>query len=99
MNYKQRAGRNPYGVLSISGYKDLDRVNSSVKRIHFRKFVSRKLLKLVLELAPNVKSVSFSKYAISRAKEAELEYLRQRGVQVRVSGRVGRPNIIEMVVL
>ncbi len=99
MDYKQQAGRNPYGVLSISGYKDLDSVNSSVQRIHFRKFVSSRLIKQVLELAPKLRVVSFSKYAVSRAKEADLEYLKQNRIRVRVSNRVGRPNIIEMVVL
>lgn len=88
-----------YGVLSISGYSDLDRLDSSVKSVHFRKFVSVKLIRQVLELVPRLKVVSFSKYALSRAGKESLELLRERGVDVKFSKRLGRPSLIEMVVL
>ena len=95
MDYKQQEKRVPYGVLSISGYSDLDRLNSSVKMVHFRKFVSKRLLMDVVKRTPKLKAVSFSKYAISRMRRGDMDILAGLGIEVKISKVLGRPSSLE----
>ena len=76
--------------LVIASYSDLSKLSPEIKSIHFRKFVSKKLLKIVAEKFPKLKIISVSKYAAKRLpSEARSRFL------IQISVRKGRPNILE----
>ena len=77
--------------LVISSYSDLDKASHSVRKIHFRKFVSKKLLEQLLLSCPELREVSFSRSAYSRLNGLGQE-LAMRGISVSVIQRpAGRP--------
>jgi hypothetical protein len=86
VNHKQRA--------VISSYSDVSKLSSSVKIIHFRKFVSSKLFRIVLEECPNLMLVSMSKYASKRLSSSILEIILKRQIELSVSEFKGRPNLL-----
>ncbi len=77
----------------ISSYFDLSKLSSEVKTIHFRKFVSRNLLKIVLDKCPRLKIISFSRYASRRLHS---DFLKSRNIEIKISRKSsGRPNLVE----
>jgi len=84
VNYKQRA--------VISSYSDLSKLSSNVKIIHFRKFVSKKLLNLVLEKCPNLEIISLSGYASKRLNSNISKIILSMKIELVVSIELGRPN-------
>ena len=84
--------------VSISSYSDLSKLSKRVNKIHFRKFISKKILRKVLINCPNLDMISFSKYAFSRCNEKILEQIQQRGVKLKISLKdSGRPNLVERI--
>ena len=82
--------------ISISSYSDLLKLSPRIKSVHFRKFVSRNILKKVLSVCLNLERISFSRYAFSRCDSNFIEELLEMGVSIGVSRRnAGRPNLIE----
>ncbi|HLC58954.1 MAG TPA: hypothetical protein VJH34_00330 [archaeon] len=81
----------------ISSYSDLAKLNKKVKSAHFRKFVSRKLFKAIVERCPNLERVSISPYAFRRCHLDLLVSFSKFSLQVS-DGKVGRPSIIEKIV-
>ena len=83
---------------SISSYSDLSKLSHSVKFIHFRKFVSKKIIKKILSECPNLVEISFSSYAYKRCNDEILKCIYGEGVNLSVSSRkAGRPNMIEKI--
>ena len=83
---------------SISSYSDLSKLSHSVKFVHFRKFVSKKIIKKVLSECPNLVEISFSNYAYKRCNDDILKFINKEGVNLLISSRrAGRPNIIEKI--
>ena len=84
--------------VSISSYSDLSKLSNRVNFVHFRKFVSKKILEKVLIDCPNLDMISFSKYAFSRCNEKILEQIQQKGVKLKISLKdSGRPNLVERI--
>jgi len=82
--------------ISISSYSDLSRLSPSVKFIHFRKFVSKKIIKKVLCECPKLVTVSFSMYAFRRCNDEILNRIYKEGIKLSISQkRPGRPSMIE----
>ncbi len=78
--------------MVISSYSDLSKISPCAKSVHFRKFVSKRLLSLVVQKCRNLQSVSVSKYAYRRL-------VFSHDVDVKISGRMpGRPSAIERLV-
>jgi len=80
VNYKQRA--------VISSYSDVLKLSSKIRIVHFRKFVSKKLLKMVFEICPRLEKVSFSKYASKRIP------IKMVPIIVEIYSARGRPNAL-----
>lgn len=88
MNHKQRA--------VLSSYSDLSKLSSKVKIIHFRKFVSKKILILSLEKCPKLRMISASKYASKRLNSNILKLILNKQIELRISQERGRPNILKL---
>jgi len=88
MNYKHRA--------VLSSYSDLSKISSNVKIIHFRKFISKKLLKIILCEYPDLREISLSKYASKRLNNKCIEILSKSRIQIKISLVRGRPNELEI---
>lgn len=71
-------------------------MSSEIKIIHFRKFVSRKMVNIILDSCINLKKVSLSRYASSKCSSEIIDYMSEKGLQIQVSNRsIGRPNLLE----
>jgi hypothetical protein len=79
----------------ISSYNDLKKIQRA-KSIHFRKFLSKKLLLKVLEIEPNLREISLSNYAFKRLSKKCLEVLSSYNIIIKVSYSVGRPSLLEL---
>ena len=79
----------------ISSSRDVEFLKESVKIVHFRKFVSRKLLKEVLKKCPNLKVISLSPSSAKKLRTEMLKVLNKAGIRVFVVKRRGRPNLLE----
>jgi len=88
VNHKQRA--------VLSSYSDLSKLSSKVKIIHFRKFVSKKILILSLEKCPKLRMISASKYASKRLNSNILKLILNKQIELRISQERGRPNILKL---
>ncbi len=84
--------------VSISSYKDLEKISQKVKIIHFRKFASEKLIKCILEKHCHIRKFSFSKYVYSRSDSNIFDLIQENNIEVVVSNRSpGRPNLLEAI--
>jgi hypothetical protein len=82
--------------VSISSYSDLLKLSSAIKSVHFRKFVSERLMNRVIQKCNNLKTVHFSKSAFGRCDKRILELLNKKKINYNISRRnSGRPNLIE----
>ena len=88
MNYKHRA--------VLSSYSDLYKISSNARIIHFRKFISKRLLKIILEKNSDLREISLSKYASKRLNNKCIEILSKNRIQIKVSLFRGRPNKLEI---
>jgi len=84
--------------IVIEKYSDV--INASfnplVRRIYFKKFLSKRLWKLVLSKYPNVRELYFSRTAIKKCSSVFLEKLHESGFEIFIVNRdSGRPNILE----
>jgi hypothetical protein len=82
--------------LSISSYSDLSKLSSDVKIVHFRKFISRRMVDMILGSCRGIKKVSLSRYASEKCNSEIIDYLTDKGLQIHISNRGnGRPNLLE----
>lgn len=82
--------------ISVSGYSDLSRLSGRESHIHFRKFLSKRLIIESLKLCDSLESVSLSRYALYRCGPDCIGILSGMGLSVMVSERNGgRPNLLE----
>lgn len=88
MNDKHRA--------VISSYSDISKLSSDIKIIHFRKFISKKILKIVLNKCPDLKEISFSNYASKRLNKECKKLLSVNEIIIKISFSKGRPNALEL---
>lgn len=88
MNYKHRA--------VLSSYSDLSKLSSKVKIIHFRKFVSKRMLIISLEKCPKLRIISASRYASKRLNSNILKLILNKQIELRVSQERGRPSILKL---
>jgi hypothetical protein len=88
VNYKHRA--------VLSSYSDISKISSNVKIIHFRKFVSKKVLNIVIKKCPKLKIISLSRYASKRLNSNLIEILYLNQISLEISKKdIGRPNLLE----
>jgi len=69
-----------------------------VKRIHFRKFLNQKMLRMVLERCKNLERISLSHYAFKNCDKRVLEDLKRRGIEVIVRKTPGRRSLVERII-
>ncbi len=82
--------------ISVSGYSDLSKLSGGESHLHFRKFLSKRLVIESLNLCPGLESISLSKYALDKCDPDCLEMLSKMRLDIMVSNRKeGRPNLIE----
>ena len=87
MNYKPRA--------VLSSYSDVHNISSEVKVVHFRKFVSKRLLIIVLERCPKLQMISMSGYASKRLNSNIYNLMFNRNIELKISRYIGRPSNLE----
>ena len=63
--------------------------------MHFRKFVSERILKEVLSKCPDLKVISMSAYAKRRCKKSILRLIKSNGIRVILRSCRGRPSFLE----
>ena len=81
-------------LVVISSYSDLSRLIPGIRKVHFRKFISRKLLEDVLLRCPKLKYISVSRYASKRVYKF-LSYVADKGLNIEYSNsNSGRPNLL-----
>ncbi|MBI3412651.1 MAG: hypothetical protein HY051_01045 [Candidatus Aenigmarchaeota archaeon] len=70
----------------------MSRLDNDSKHVHFRKFLSQRLLLDVLSACPGLERITLSKYAYKRASFDALQF---PGIRFFISSRkAGRPNRI-----
>ena len=80
----------------ISSYSDLSNLSPEVKHVHFRKFISKKILERVISKCSELEEISLSRYAYNRCASDFLNLLSQTNIEVKISAKgVGRPSIID----
>jgi hypothetical protein len=81
-------------LLIISKSSDIVKVHSKLRSVHFRKYVSAKLIEQVLEKCPRLERISFSAYAYSR-----LSVDIPKSIDVVISQGRGRHSVLDKLVL
>jgi len=84
VNYKHRA--------VLSSYSDISKISSDVKIIHFRKFISIKLLKIIMQKCPKLEIISLSGYASKRLNSNISKIILSKKIELVISFEIGRPN-------
>jgi len=84
VNYKHKA--------VLSSYSDISKIPSDVKSIHFRKFISKRILEIILRNCPNITCISISKYASKRLSLEILNLISNKNIDLEISLYRGRPN-------
>lgn len=59
--------------------------------IHFRKFVSRRMVLMIMERCHSIREISFSCYASKRLRNDLISIMEDRNIELCVSRNVGRP--------
>lgn len=89
MNTKQ-------SIAVVSSYSDISKFSAEANSVHFRKFVSRKVLKEVMKKCKNLEKVFLSKHLNNELNEKIIKRLNKNGISIAVSKRkTGRPSLIE----
>ena len=81
-------------IVSSSG--DLFSVSPKVSVIHFRKFLSKRLVFDLLKRCDKIERIIVSKSAYSRCDKECIEVLEARGINVLVSKNRGRPSCLDL---
>ncbi len=82
-------------LVVLSSYADLSRISASIRKVHFRKFISRKLLDEILLYCPNLKEISVSGSAAKRVNDKLVSYIADKGLKVAYTdSSSGRPNLL-----
>ena len=81
-------------VISSSG--DLFSISPQVSVVHFRKFLSKKLIFDLLERCDKIKKIIVSKSAYSRCDKKCIDVLEASGINVLVSKNRGRPSCLDL---
>ncbi len=83
----------------VSSYSDLYSISPDVKEIHFRKFVSKNLLELVVEKFSNLERITMSESAYQRLNSNMLYIVEKNKLKIEVSTCIGRPSLLERSLL
>jgi hypothetical protein len=75
----------------LSSYSDLSKLSSNLRAIHFRKYVSKRILFSVIEACPCLEVISLSGYASKRLSSNILKIIFNRQIELRISKMRGRP--------
>ncbi|MEM7818800.1 MAG: hypothetical protein QW403_01480 [Candidatus Aenigmatarchaeota archaeon] len=71
------------------------KASSLVSSLHFRKFLSKRMLEFILKNCKNIKIISMSRYAYERCDKKMIELIERQGIKLIVRQNLGRPSIIE----
>ena len=83
----------------VSGYSCLEKLSPKTKRIHLRKFISKKLVKNILDSCINLKEISLPKHISEKINGDITEMLKERNIEVNVSENLpGRPNLLDNMI-
>lgn len=81
--------------VTISSYSDLAKLRKDLKCVHFRKFLSKRLLSEILSVCENISSISLSRYAYAKCNKELIESIKRKGISIIIRKCVGRPNLME----
>jgi len=84
--------------LVISSYSDLSKLSPKIRHIHFRKFVSKKILDKIKKSCPELGKISFSSSAAKRLQSCSSSIPSGAKIQI-LERKSGRPNLIESFLL
>ncbi len=79
----------------ISSLSDICELSPDSSIIHFRKFLSKKLVLDIFERCFGIQKVLISKSAYFRCDEECIQFLESRGIEIVVSDSRGRPSFLE----
>ena len=85
--------------IVISTSKDLEKINERTKFVHFRKYISSKLLEEVIRRSKRIVCISLSTSSLKKWNKKLEEIVKNRGIKVVVLKRYGRPNYLEKMML
>ena len=90
------SGPKDYAV--VSGYSCLDGLNSSTKRIHLRKFISKRLVNDIIGKCKNLEEISLPRHISERMNDDISKFLGQRNIIINISeSSPGRPNLLDNI--
>jgi len=76
----------------------LEKISLKIKIIHFRKFASEKLVKLIIKNHSQVKKFSFSNYVYFRSESSVFDLIKENDIEVVIRNEnPGRPNLLETI--
>ncbi|MBI2543043.1 MAG: hypothetical protein HYW24_02565 [Candidatus Aenigmarchaeota archaeon] len=86
--------------IVVSSYSDLSRISPNIRKVHFRKFISKNLLKNLLLHCPELKRISVSNSASKRLNDKLVSYIAEKGIEIEYSKSAsGRPNLLHKLVV
>ncbi|MCX8179567.1 MAG: hypothetical protein N3E38_02410 [Candidatus Aenigmarchaeota archaeon] len=81
--------------VSIDRYADVKKLNKNIEIVHLRKFVSRKLIKIIIQKCPHLKLVSLPEKLYSKCF-----WVKDFGINITISKKgLGRQSILEKMFL
>jgi hypothetical protein len=83
----------------ISSYSDLPKLSLELDFVHFRKFLSKKMVSEILSKFKNIKIISFSKYAYRRCNKDILQLIEEQGINIIIRECKGRPSKLERMMI
>lgn len=83
----------------VSGYSCLEKLSSKTKRIHLRKFISKKLMNDILTICDDLKEISLPKHISEKINIEISDLLKKRNISISISeNSPGRPNILDNMI-
>lgn len=81
--------------VSISSYSDISRLDPKVEMVHLRKFVSKRLVKEILNRCPNLKLITLPEKLYCKSS-----WLKDYNIAVTISKKgFGRQSMLEKMLL
>ena len=83
----------------VSGYSCLDKLSHKTKRIHLRKFISKRLMYDILSICKDLREISLPKHISEKLNSEITELLEKRNIVISISeNSPGRPNILDNMI-
>ena len=88
-----------FDYVVVSGYSCLDKLSPKTRRIHLRKFISKKLMNDILFVCKDLQEISLPKHISEKINADISELLEKKSITVSISeNSPGRPNILDNMI-